>query len=71
MRKLILMTIIIINVYAWEVTTHRTIDNAGNKATTTRTLTKLTLETNTTSLNVGDKAKLTVVGRYNNNRTKP
>jgi len=34
------------------------------------TLTKLTLETNTTSLNVGDEAKLTVVGRYNNNRTK-
>ena len=46
------------------------IDNASNEATTTRILTKLTLETNTTSLNVGDKAKLTVVGRYNNNITK-
>ena len=34
------------------------------------TLTRLDLETNTTSLNVGDEAKLTVVGRYNNNRTK-
>lgn len=59
------------------IITYTAIDNAGNEATATRTVTiteptlkKLTLETNTTLLNVGDEVKLTVVGRYNNNTTK-
>jgi hypothetical protein len=52
-------------------------DSIGNEATATRTvtvvapvLTSISLESNATTLNVGEKAQLTVMGTYSDNSTK-
>ncbi len=57
--------------------TYTATDKAGNEATATRTvnvvaltLTGISLESNVTLLNVGDKATLTIIGTYSDNSTK-